>query len=64
MKVMLEKDFNYRISSDTQYRFRAGVVVDGAVAEAAIAAGAAVAPNVKKNPTPQVIKPARPSHEG
>jgi hypothetical protein len=64
MKVMLERDFDYRISSDTEYRFRAGVIVDGAVAEAAIANGAARMPNVKKNPTPQVTKPARPSHEG
>ena len=64
MKVMLEKDFTYRIGPDTEYRFRAGVIVDGAVAEAAVAEGAASRPEKKKTPAPKITKPARPDHEG
>ena len=63
MKVMLEKDFTYRIGPETEYRFRAGVVVDGAVAAAAIAEGAAQAPR-KQTPAPKITKPAKPDHEG
>jgi hypothetical protein len=63
IKVMLEKDFDYYLSAEIKYRFRAGIVVDGAVAEAAIAHGAARMP-AKKTPAPQITKPARPQHEG
>ena len=61
---MLEREFIYRLGPDTEYRFRAGLIVDGAVAEAAIAEGAGIAPNAKKTPIPKYTKPARPKHEG
>jgi hypothetical protein len=63
MKVLLERDFTYRIGPDTEYRFRAGVVVDGAVAEAAVAEGAGTLPK-KHTPAPKITKQPRPDHEG
>ena len=63
MKVTLTQDFTYRYGPEQQFTFRAGIVVDGDVAEKAVEAGAAELPN-KKSPRPKVTKPRKPKHEG